>query len=725
MGPMWARSVVLLLALAGCDLVFSLERPKPPRGEWTQVAAGERHTCAIKADGTLWCWGDNRYGAVAAPEETTFAGSPRQVGTATWRQVSTRYHTTCGIQTAGSLWCWGLNSAGEAADTGISFLYEPFAVGGGPWTRVDVGVDHSCAIDDADRLWCWGYGGQGRLGDGLSTSSRRPVMVAGGPWTDVSVGFDHTCAVSGTTVWCWGVNLYGQLADPTVGDRTSPNQVDGAWVEVAAGDSFTCLRDSEGSVTCAGQNDNGELGNGSTRNSRIGSLLGGEGVWSTIVAGRSHACGLRDGSLWCWGASEHGEIPGTQPGQVASSPQLVADPQDLTWTQISLGLHHTCAVDDGGRLYCAGANGSDELGQNTSTTVRGAPAQVEGEWSAVALGKSFTCALARDGKVACWGQNDRFQLGDGSQQPQQEPQVVKRIDVPVTEVVAGNEIACARGTARDVRYCWGWNSSSELGDPATQPSYLPAEVPREIRDTWFPSAISSRACGFDGNGTAGCWGENYYGGVGAGTYNPTYPDPTPLATGNSYTKLFVGGLHSCGIHGTTLGCWGYNASGQLGNGDMTMQDVPIDVGGATTMVDAALGNSHSCALDEGGVISCWGAGGFGQLGHGGASDRTSPTAIPGQWRQLTAGDRFTCAIAIDSTLWCWGENVSGQLGDGTYRRQLSPVKIGTRSDWTRVAAGRDHACALAGTSLWCWGENNEGELGTNTAWRAELVRVPD
>ena len=158
---------------------------------------------------------------------------------------------------------------------------------------------------------------------------------------------------------------------------------------------------------------------------------------------------------------------------------------------------------------------------------------------------------------------------------------------------------------------------------------------------------------------------------------------------------------------------------------MTMQDVPIDVGGATTMVDAALGNSHSCALDEGGVISCWGAGGFGQLGHGGASDRTSPTAIPGQWRQLTAGDRFTCAIAIDSTLWCWGENVSGQLGDGTYRRQLSPVKIGTRSDWTRVAAGRDHACALAGTSLWCWGENNEGELGTNTAWRAELVRVPD
>ena len=722
---MRAWGSILVWTVCGCDIVFSLDRPKPPPGVWDKVAAGAAHTCAIKIDGTLWCWGDNRFGAAGVVEGVPYLATPTQIGGASWTQISTRGTTTCGIQSDGTMWCWGYNGSGQAG-VGLpeTDVYLPQPVTGGPWIRVDVGIDHSCAIDRDHALWCWGDGYGGRLGTGSSSSEGSPVRVEGSGWTDVSVGSEHACALKGTAVSCWGSNVYGQLADPTVGDRTTPNAAPGEWRQIAAGDGFTCLLDVDDDITCFGRNSDGQLGDGSTRNNRIGTALGRAGTWTAIAAGRDHVCALDDGALWCWGENRHGEVPTDENGAVASLPRQYID-VDLVWTKLALGAQHTCAIDDDHRLYCVGADAHDELGQGTSSATRGEPAEVAGSWTEVALGTGFTCAVSTEGEVGCWGRNDQYQLGDGTGQPRQTPGIVSRIGEAIVDLVAGTYTACARGTSGGVRYCWGANQFAELGDTSSLAT-SPAEVPRKIADTWFPVAMDEHACGFDDDRNAGCWGSNYFGAVGVGQFGNYVDAPTLVSGGAPFVKLYVGWQRSCGLsEAGAMWCWGYNDYGQVGDNTLAPRSSPVPVIGATAITEAALGDSHTCAIGAGGRAMCWGLGSSGQLGLGGTTTYGLPQLIPNTWRQLAAGELHTCGIASDQTLWCWGSNTLGQLGDGTYMNQLSPTQIGTRSDWTRVVAGRTHTCGFAGATLYCWGENSDGELGNSLAWRTELVRIPD
>ena len=725
---MWAPNawaVGALVVVAGCDVVFGLERPKPAPGAWERVTAGRHHTCGLKVDGTLWCWGDNGYGQTGGGQMVPFLEVPTQIGEATWIDVASQDDHTCGIQTDGTLWCWGLNGQAQCGthyEQNEGRLFVPTLVDAGSWSAVATGFEHSCAIRTDGSLWCWGEGVYGQLGDGSDLRRSMPTRAAGEAWTTISLGFDHTCGLQGDKLWCFGSNFQGQLADPTVGDRMLPNLVEGTWDEVAAGDGFTCAR-RDGQVMCWGVNDEGQLGNGTTRNSKIGSALGGGASnWSAIAAGRTHACGLRDGSLWCWGSSAHGEIASDEVGIVASLPLPILDP-NLPWTRLALGYAHTCVIDDDHRLYCGGTNGLDELGQG-SARPRGAPARVEGTWTQVGLGDAFSCALDDQGAVSCWGRNDHFQLGDGTNAAQQAPNVVPRIASAVTQLVVGTQTSCARGEAKDLRYCWGLNQFAEVGDPSSDPPNAAAQVPRKIPDTWFPASMTTHACGFDGDRRAGCWGENFTGAVGVGTTMSPQATPTSLTTNPPLDTVVVGGAHSCGLAAGAVLCWGQGDSGQIGNGSTNPVLVPTPIGIAA--VDLALGDRHTCAIDANGVARCWGRGYEGQLGTGGLIAEDYPVPLGGSWRQLSGGEQHTCGIALDGTLWCWGSNDRGSVGDGTFLDRLTPVQIDPRTDWQRVVAGSFHTCALAsGGALWCWGDNSNGELGTNNSWRRELLRVPD
>ncbi|MBS1122176.1 MAG: bnr repeat-containing protein [Deltaproteobacteria bacterium] len=292
---MWAPNawaVGALVVVAGCDVVFGLERPKPAPGAWERVTAGRHHTCGLKVDGTLWCWGDNGYGQTGGGQMVPFLEVPTQIGEATWIDVASQDDHTCGIQTDGTLWCWGLNGQAQCGthyEQNEGRLFVPTLVDAGSWSAVATGFEHSCAIRTDGSLWCWGEGVYGQLGDGSDLRRSMPTRAAGEAWTTISLGFDHTCGLQGDKLWCFGSNFQGQLADPTVGDRMLPNLVEGTWDEVAAGDGFTCAR-RDGQVMCWGVNDEGQLGNGTTRNSKIGSALGGGASnWSAIAAGRTHA----------------------------------------------------------------------------------------------------------------------------------------------------------------------------------------------------------------------------------------------------------------------------------------------------------------------------------------------------------------------------------------------------------------------------------------------------
>jgi alpha-tubulin suppressor-like RCC1 family protein len=181
------------------------------------LAAGDAHTCALDADGAIWCWGRGDQGQLGdgSMEHT----SPVQItlgGDATSAEAITAGAAhTCVIADRRVL-CWGRNAEGQLGAPLPAPLLMPRVVSALPQARaIAAGARHTCAIDDHAAVSCWGANESGQLGNGATDSSNVPVPVAGLTNVDTIVaGGAHTCARrSDGTVWCWGANTAGQLGD--------------------------------------------------------------------------------------------------------------------------------------------------------------------------------------------------------------------------------------------------------------------------------------------------------------------------------------------------------------------------------------------------------------------------------------------------------------------------------------------------------------------------------
>jgi alpha-tubulin suppressor-like RCC1 family protein len=209
---------------------------------WTALAGGTEHVCATRADGTLWCWGQNLSGQLGQGSTDGLShSSPLQVGAlTTWTSPSAGYQHSCAVKTDGTLWCWGYNGTGQLGDSSTTQRTSPVQVGSATtWSRASGGYGHTCATRTDGTLWCWGQNINGQLGDGSTTQRTSPVQVGSATtWSVPAAGWTHSCAVRTTgTLWCWGDNGSGQVGDGSTTQRTSPVQVGSAttWRSVSAG----------------------------------------------------------------------------------------------------------------------------------------------------------------------------------------------------------------------------------------------------------------------------------------------------------------------------------------------------------------------------------------------------------------------------------------------------------------------------------------------------------
>jgi alpha-tubulin suppressor-like RCC1 family protein len=189
--------------------------------------------------------------------------------------------STCALKSEGTVWCWGSNFDGQLGDGSTEDRETPGPVSGLTGvTALSAGEDHACAVLSDGTVWCWGGNQFGKLGDGVEVHqvcdgpewtfhvdcSPLPLLVAGAPSAvDVSAGERHTCIVSADgSAWCWGANESGQLGDGTVTDRGTPVQVLGLGdlTSVATGGYHTCAMQSSSRTWCWGANDVGQLGLG-------------------------------------------------------------------------------------------------------------------------------------------------------------------------------------------------------------------------------------------------------------------------------------------------------------------------------------------------------------------------------------------------------------------------------------------------------------------------------
>lgn len=199
-------------------------------------------------------------------------------------------------------------------------------------------------------------------------------------------------------------------------------------------------------------------------------------------------------------------------------------------------------------------------------------------------------------------------------------------------------------------------------------------------------------------------------------------------TGDVFT-VAVGQYSSCALGGSVAFCWGDNAQGTLGTGDRTTQAVPSVVAGNLSFDAISVGEYHTCGLErETHRVHCWGSNIHGQLGVGDKTVRLVPTAVtlPERVKVIDAGYQHSCAVGESGALYCWGDNGEGQLGldepSGAIFESLTPARVGAESDWTAVAGGQGHTCALRGTRAWCWGRNTDLELGLGSGQPGQIRR---
>ena len=287
--------------------------------EWASVNEGVTSSFGIKRDGTLWAWGDNTYGQLGTGDTTSHT-SPVQVGTdSNWASVSAGYRDTYAIKADGTLWSWGQNLVGEVGDSTTTQRLAPVQIGVGHiWRQVTGGsYYHAVAVATNGTLWAWGYGGQGQLGNGSTANKTVPTQVDAGDlgavWSSASAGGNSSAArrVDGT-LWTWGDNSSGQLGTGDASAHTTPVQVgtDADWQSVSVGGDDMAAIKTNGSLWTWGANSFGQLATGGTIGSWSPVQVGTGGTWSSVdlrADSRLYALDT-SGLLWAAGYNADGEL---------------------------------------------------------------------------------------------------------------------------------------------------------------------------------------------------------------------------------------------------------------------------------------------------------------------------------------------------------------------------------------------------------------------------------
>ncbi|MBS1982884.1 MAG: hypothetical protein JST16_01825 [Bdellovibrionales bacterium] len=365
----------------------------PGNEAFTKVGAGYDFACGVVSNGQLRCWGLNNYGQLGNGSTTASSVPvvPRGSDGAPFSgasEVAGGTEFVCALKTNGTVWCWGYNASGQLGNNSNTSTGVPAQVNGlTSATKISAGYDSACATKTDGTIWCWGNNAWGQLGDGTTTAHNTPVQVSGittAVW--VTGGNSYHCAALGDgSARCWGYNQSnGNLGDGTTTTRTTPVNVIGvsnitkiSASKCYAGYCHTCAVKSDGTLWCWGTNAYGELGNGTTTAAYTPVQV--SGITTAVLVESAHVgtCAvLSTGDLKCWGYNADGfSIPGDGTGVQRTTPVSVIGPDGNALTGVTAlasrdstptGYTSVHAVSNG-HIYSWGVGSNGILGNNSTS----------------------------------------------------------------------------------------------------------------------------------------------------------------------------------------------------------------------------------------------------------------------------------------------------------------------------------------------------------------------
>ncbi len=354
--------------------------------EFVSVAA--THICVLRAAGNLICWGSNLFGGLATGTQGEASVTNRIDLPGTIISLSGNGLHTCAQNNLGQAFCWGANMDGQidgrrvdpdspdmppALLDVLEPLERPIRAGA---ATIAAGFANTCSVSPGFGASCWGRHDNGQIGDGSPRS-------------------DEAVPAPGVRVQAF---VEGETRDLESG------------AEVAIGDRHFCFRSFEGAVFCWGDNEQGQVGDGTTmfRGRAVPVPLPAAAVSIAAVFNRSCAA-LQDGRVFCWGSSSEGDlIPGEPAGSTYPTPTEV--PGVMGAVEVVTAEEHACARTQDGRVFCWGVQAGGRVGNGEAASIEVASPVDIGLSNVTRLAtglRAFTCAVVDDLELFCWGEVDR------------------------------------------------------------------------------------------------------------------------------------------------------------------------------------------------------------------------------------------------------------------------------------------------------------------------------
>ncbi len=694
-------------------------------------------------------------------------------------QVKTNGSHTIILKANGTVWSFGQNTYGQlgdgsyvAKDGTVKVSFEENT----KITQIDAGKEHNIALDTEGNVWTWGRNSNGQLGVSGSTSNVPVKVDIPEKVVKVAAGNNYSLAIGESgTAYGWGFNENGELGIGTYKTVSTPTKIVNIEkaIDISGGNNHSLLVTNKGKVYATGNNTYGQLGLEEQKVNVFKEIEGVENIVD-VDAGDSHSIGLTvNGDVYVWGSNIYGQL-GLDDRQNRNTPVKVEDKSNII--SISAGKANSMLLENTGKIYLTGANSYGEIGDGTTVTrqtfveIAKIPDAIE-----ISTGETYSLAIRKDGTVWGWGDYNHGAPDTNSKTESTVPVIIGTYSALETnsEIILKTSQTKNIGISSKEKFNVFYDNDKEpedytyeslnpeiadvneegiiIGvkvgktrviatDKETQEKFTVIVIVIENNKTAVPQIEGGDGftVGLKSDGTIWTWGYNPEGALGDGTYE-TALVPKRANVVSTYTDISVGKDFALAKRADgTIWAWGSNSNGQLGVGSHKNAPKLVQVHGINNVKLIAAGANHSVVVDDFGVIYGWGSNSNGQLGLSSKNDVIEPTiiAVPeGGVISLAAGNGQTAYVTSQGEVYGLGTILNGKIPDlsnaikvkvgdnylliltadgniyeyssGVLNQiQASNVVDITANEHIRMYQDKDGR-------TYTWGSNRYGELGTN------------